>query len=99
MQNKTIDSVLERGTKLDDLVGKSNDLSDHILMRWRSWLLTSRVENVLQAGQKDELMLYDYVSCCFECLFLRTNLWVFCRIAESKENIEFLFPAASSFKD
>ena len=31
VQNKTIDSVLERGTKLDDLVGKSNDLSDHIL--------------------------------------------------------------------
>ena len=30
-QNKTIDSVLERGTKLDDLVGKSNDLSEHIL--------------------------------------------------------------------
>lgn len=30
-KNKTIDSVLERGTKLDDLVGKSNDLSDHIL--------------------------------------------------------------------
>ena len=31
-QNKTIDSVLERGTKLDDLVGKSNDLSEHILL-------------------------------------------------------------------
>lgn len=70
MQNKTIDSVLERGTKLDDLVGKSNDLSDHILLRWSRWWLTGRVEDVLQAGEKDELMLYDYVSFCFWCLFL-----------------------------
>lgn len=72
MQNKTIDSVLERGTKLDDLVGKSNDLSDHILLRWSRWWLTGRVEDVLQAGEKDELMLYDYVSFCFWCLFFIT---------------------------
>ena len=61
--------MLERGTKLDDLVGKSNDLSDHILLRWSRWWLTGRVEDVLQAGEKDELMLYDYVSFCIWCLF------------------------------
>lgn len=61
--------MLERGTKLDDLVGKSNDLSDHILLKVTVWSLTGRVENVLQAGEKDELMLYDYVSFCFRCLF------------------------------
>ncbi|OAO12460.1 synaptobrevin-like protein [Blastocystis sp. ATCC 50177/Nand II] len=33
--NKTIDSVLERGTKLDDLVGKSNDLSDQSKMFYK----------------------------------------------------------------
>ena len=70
VQNRTIDSVLERGTKLDDLVGKSNDLSDHILFA-HCWSLTFRVEDVLQAGKENELMLYDHVSLfMFICLLL-----------------------------
>ena len=55
--------MLERGTKLDDLVGKSNDLSEHILSSLAEQFLNDTVEDVLQAGKEDEFLLYDYFSC------------------------------------
>lgn len=50
--------MLERGTKLDDLVGKSNDLSEHILSSLAEQFLNDTVEDVLQAGKEDEFLLH-----------------------------------------
>ncbi len=71
--HKTIESVLQRGEKIDDLVAKSDGLSAQSKMFYSEWftsimVLDGDADVCHSASQETELVLYTDVDMCLDAL-------------------------------
>ncbi|KAL0382951.1 UNVERIFIED_CONTAM: VAMP-like protein YKT61 [Sesamum calycinum] len=100
--HKTIDSVLERGVKLDSLVEKSSDLSaasqriSCMGFRFATVLFYFAELNVLQAGEENQSVLYGLVNAADETGSSHLVYGFTCSIvAVEFDRVVYIFPIMS----